>query len=152
MKNIILVLFILISSHNISQTKLDTMVFNKLNIYRDSLKINNIEFSNHNYIISNKHAINYSKNGTITKSNDIQTFEIGSYLLIILSVDCKNVDEIISNFIITEWINSTDHNKIIKNNNYKIVGISSIVKMNKKVLYKNKICFLYEIYSIMNFK
>jgi len=159
MKNLTSILFVLISLISYAQTRLDSLVLKELNLYRVSLKLKEVTFSEKCYkiseaqsskLISTKDSLYHSDNfigGEIVQSNDV------------LIKDDLDPELILAKEIIKKWKLSKKHNEIMINPKYKFVGVSSKIIGDKKIvnifdptIKKFKGVYSYSLFSTMNFK
>lgn len=160
-KFISLLLFVLFSNNIFSQTKLDTLLFDKVNSYRHSLGLKKVKWDANVYKMAKHHSVYQSKTEKITH---IETTDVDSltelkemqdryafyvnkkedYLSeICAGYLCFNMEisiEKIADTLFKSWLNSEEHRKIIKDKE-PVFGACSVIikkggiKENNVILY-----------------
>lgn len=169
MRNIITKIFIILSVSLFSQTKLDTLVFNNINKYRDSLCLPNLTWDTISFKAA-KHHSNYTlQKNTFNKNHLIRVLGhsedvlkspsdrydyyggknwtyVGENLAIVNPV-YKNDDNLklqkIADLLLKEWIKSPNHNKILLSKG-NFGGVCCLVRTYESGFVDRK---LYEVFS-----
>lgn len=160
MKNLISILFVLFSLISYSQTRLDSLVLNELNLYRVSLKLKEVTFSEQCYKISEDHSKKLvSTKDSIYHSDNFVGGEVVEVINgFLISKDNVDPELILAKEIIKKWKLSKEHNLIMINPKYKFAGVSSKIVSEKEVkifdrsINKFKNTYSYSLFSTMNFK
>ena len=136
----ITIFFLLMSIVTFSQTKLDSLVLDEINSYRNSKGLCDLKYSPINFKASNHHSkylvrtgrIGHTEDTLVTTSDRVKFYggkstHIGENVSI-LSLNIKDDDYLnkASNDIVNSWIKSPDHKKILLSN-FKFSGVSCIV-------------------------
>jgi uncharacterized protein YkwD len=142
MKFIKLFLLILTSINCLGQTTLDSLVFNQLNNYRKSKRVRSLDFDSKNFKAANHHSIYLSNSNKIVHTEDTLIYpidrlkfyggksnHIGENILSFnLNVKNDSIDYIeLSRLIINKWVDSSEHNIILLNSDFKLAGVSCIL-------------------------
>jgi len=147
MKNLITIIALFITTFVSAQTKLDSLVFVKVNEYRISLGLNKVEFDNICYKSAENQASYLFKNDSIGHSqNNIgfetpnkryiyfggnehaSTAEVCNSVNMNVKVDDTMYLDKLATLIVEAWKKSPDHNKILITDKYKFAGVSTKVK------------------------
>ena len=152
MKYLVIIL-LFISSLSFTQTKLDSLVFDRINQYRDSIGLNKVEWDSIAFKSANNHSTYLSNNSTNnniicghkqntpgyeTPSNRWRKFkgedktyfaEISNFTTINKKEDSDYFYSLIVNEIIKLFINSEEHKKAMINDKVKFVGVSTTYKV-----------------------
>lgn len=161
MKKLTSILFVLISLITSAQTRLDSLVLNELNLYRVSLKLKEVKFSEQCYKISETHSkkLVETKDSLYHSDNFVggEVVEVINGFLI--SKDDVDPELNLAKEIIKNWKLSKKHNAIMINSKYKFAGVSSKMIGDKKIvnifdptIKKFKGVYSYSLFSTMNFK
>ncbi len=146
MKNIIIIIFSVVSFIANAQTKLDTVVFNKINDYRVSLGLNKVTWDSSAFKVAEKQAL-YMKTKSVVGHSDGLVNEVSSF------DTCNNLTyfdvDRIADDIISEFKKSPKHNAIIVSECYKFVGVSTKATARNNG-FKGKVN--YEVYTVIDFK
>lgn len=153
MKTIINVILFILSFSLSAQTKLDSMLFNKINEYRVFNRVNTLQWDTNIFKVSNHHStylklLNYdSLKTTITHTEDVDVkdFEeltnssdrfdkftnkidvfIGENVTGTLKIKTFEVEKIVD-IVFNKFKNSIEHNKIMLSENAKYGACSIIV-------------------------
>jgi len=126
---IILYILLMLSSSIFAQSKLDSLILNEVNLYRDSIGLNKLEYDkecfNISYIHSNRLILEKDKvyhSDNFIKAEVVNRME-NNYKKNDLYVEIKIAKQVVSC-----WKNSKDHNDILLNNDLKSFGGSTIIK------------------------
>lgn len=160
MKNLTSILFVLISLISSAQTRLDSLVLKELNLYRVSLKLKEVTFSEQCYEISEAHSIKlFLTKDSLYHSDNFVGGEVVQSNEVSISKDDLDPELILAMEIIKKWKLSKKHNEIMINPKYKFVGVSSKIIGDKKIvnifdptIKKFKGVYSYSLFSTMNFK
>lgn len=160
MKNLTSILFVLISLISVAQSRLDSLVLKELNLYRVSLKLKEVTFSEQCYKISEAHSSKLiSTKDSLYHSDNFVGCEVVQSNEVSISKDDLDPELILAKEIIKKFKLSKEHNEKMINPNFKFVGISSkmvsIKKEGNKLdrsINKLKIFYSYSLFSTMNFK
>lgn len=161
MKNLTSILFVLISLISYAQNRLDSLVLKELNLYRLSLNLKEVTFSEQCYKISEAHSSKLvsTKNLLYHSDNFVggEVVEVINGLLI--SKDDLDPELTLAKEIIKKWKLSKEHNAIMINPKYKFAGVSSKMISDKKIvnvfdptIKRFKAVYSYSLFSTMNFK
>ena len=158
MKNLTSILFVLISLISVAQSRLDSLVLKELNLYRVSLNLKEVTFSEQCYKISEAHSskLVLTKDSLYHSDNFVggevvQTNEV-------LIKDSLDPELVLAKEIIKKWKLSKEHNAIMINSKYKFAGVSSKMISKKEVnvfdptIKRFKSVYSYSLFSTMNFK
>jgi uncharacterized protein YkwD len=144
MKNLITIIALFITTFVSAQTKLDSLVFVKVNEYRISLGLNKVEFDNICYKSAENQASYLFKNDSIGHSQNNIGFETPNKRYIYFGGNehastaevCNSVNmnlkvndsvylDKLATLIVDAWKSSFEHNKILINSKYKFAGVST---------------------------
>ena len=144
MKNLITIIALFITTFVSAQTKLDSLVFVKVNEYRTSLGLNKVEFDNICYKSAENQASYLFKNDSIGHSQNNIGFETPNKRYIYFGGNehastaevCNSVNmnfkvndsvylDKLATLIVDAWKSSFEHNKILINSKYKFAGVST---------------------------
>ena len=148
MKNLVTIIALLITTFVSAQTKLDSLVFVKVNEYRASKGLNKVEFDIVSYKAADNQASYLFKYDSVVGHNQNNIgFETTSKRYIYFSGNerasiaevCNAVDtnlkvdndmylDNLAKLIVDAWKNSFEHNKILIDPKYKFAGVSTKVK------------------------
>lgn len=153
MKKIFITILLLFASQLSAQTKLDSMLFNKINEYRVFNRVNSLQWDTNIFKVSNHHStylklLNYdSLKTTITHTEDVDVkdFEelinssdrfdkftnkidvfIGENVTGTLKIKTFDAEKIVD-IVFNKFKNSIEHNKIMLSENAKYGACSIIV-------------------------
>ena len=159
MKNLTSILFVLISLISSAQTRLDSLVLKELNLYRLSLNLKEVTFSEQCYKISEAHSNELVSNkDSLYHSDNFVGGEVVQFNDVLISKDDLDPELILAKEIIKKWKLSKKHNEIMINPNFKFVGVSSKIFSKKEegvfdlTIKKFKKFYSYSLFSTMNFK
>ena len=169
MRNIITIILIILSVSLFSQTKLDTLVFNNINKYRDSLSLPKLTWDTISFKAAKHHSNYILQKNTFNKDHLVRVLGhaedtlkspsnrydyyggnnwtyVGENLAIVNPV-YKNDDNLklqkIADLLLKEWIKSTSHNKVLLSKG-NFGGVSCLVRTNNSGFVDRK---LYEVFS-----
>jgi uncharacterized protein YkwD len=152
MKYLVIIL-LFISNLSFTQTKLDSLVFDRINKYRDSIGLNKVEWNSIAFKTANNHSIYLSNNSTNnnficghnqktsgyeTPTNRWRKFkgedktyfaEISNFTTTDKKEDNDEFYSLIANKIIKLFINSEEHKKAMINDKVKFIGVSTTYKV-----------------------
>lgn len=148
MKKLIIIITLFITSFVSAQTKLDSLVFVKVNEYRTSLSLNKVEFDTVSYLAADNQASYLFKYDSIVghSQNNIgfetpnkryiyfggneraSTAEVCNDVNTNLKVDNDMYLDNLAKLIVDAWKISFEHNKILIDPKYKFAGVSTKVK------------------------
>lgn len=160
MKNLTSILFVLISLISSAQTRLDSLVLKELNLYRLSLKLKEVTFSEQCYKISEAHSSKLlSTKDSLYHSDNFVGGEVVQFNEVLISKDDKDTDLKLAKEIIKKWKLSPEHKRIITSKKYKFAGVSSQMVGDVKsvdifdpTIKRFKGVYSYSLFSTMNFK
>ena len=148
MKNLLIIITLFITSFVSAQTKLDSLVFVKINDYRISKGLNKVEFDTISFLAADNQASYLFKNDSIVghSQNNIgfetpgkryiyfggdshaSTAEVCNDVNTNLKVDNDMYLDNLAKLIVDAWKFSFEHNKILIDPKYKFAGVSTKVK------------------------
>ena len=148
MKNLIIIITLFITSFVSAQTKLDSLVFVKVNEYRTSLGLNKVEFDTVSYLAADNQAsylfkydsiVGHSQNNIGFETPNKRYIYFGGNERASIAEVCNAVDtnlkvdndmylDNLAKLIVDAWKNSFEHNKILIDSKYKFAGVSTKVK------------------------
>lgn len=147
MKNLITIIALLITTFVSAQTKLDSLVFVKVNEYRTSKGLNKVEFDIVSYKAADNQASYLFKYDSVVGHNQnnigfetpskryiyfggnehASTAEVCNVVNTNLKVDNDMYLDNLAKLILDAWKNSFEHNKILIDPKYKFAGVSTKV-------------------------
>ena len=147
MKSLITIIALFITTFVSAQTKLDSLVFVKVNEYRISLGLNKVEFDNicyksaenqASYLFKNDSIVGHGQNSIGFETPGKRYIYFGGNKNASTAEVCNNVntnlkvnnDTYLNNLaklIVDAWKNSFEHNKILIDSKYKFAGVSTKV-------------------------
>jgi uncharacterized protein YkwD len=160
MKNFTSILFVLFTLITSAQSRLDSLVLKELNLYRVSLNLKEVTFSEQCYKISETHSKKLvSTKDSLYHSNNFVAAEVVQMVNnFLISNDDLDPELTLAKEIIKKWKLSEKHNKIMISSKYKFAGVSSQmvskieVKIFDRSINKFKNAYSYTLFSTMNFK
>jgi uncharacterized protein YkwD len=159
MKNLTSILFVLISLISSAQNRLDSLVLKELNLYRLSLKLKEVTFSEQCYKISETHSKKLVETkDSLYHSDNFVAAEVVQFNEVLISKDDLDPELILAKKIIEKFKLSKEHNEKMINPNFKSVGVSSKIFSKKEegvfdlTIKKFKKFYSYSLFSTMNFK
>jgi uncharacterized protein YkwD len=142
----IIILFLLAIQFVSAQTKIDTLVFNKVNEYRSSMNLNPLKWDTTSFKASNIHTKYLVKTGRVGHSEDslkepkdrMKVFDKkGKWTTICevaLSTKPRNIkdtdidiNEKLATDVVNGWKSSKDHNEILLDKNCSFSGVSCLL-------------------------
>lgn len=152
MKNLLVLIFLVLTFTLSSQTRLDSLVLKEVNDYRISLKLNPLTFTKDCFLISEKQTSKLveTKN-MLYHSDDFIRGEVVNRVPSKIDVNEKDPEVILAKEIVKSWKLSSEHNRILTSPKYKFAGSSSVIT-NKTKGFSGKMVFSYEVFSTMNLK
>ena len=146
MKNIITTIFIMLSLSLFSQTKIDTLVFNKVNEYRISMCLNPLKWETtcfkaseiHTKYLKHTNKVGHTEDTLVNPQDRLKFFDKKGKWTIInevaLSTKPRNIkdteidiNEKLATDVVEVWKSSKDHNDILLNKNCSFSGVSCLV-------------------------
>lgn len=155
MKSLLFFTFLFLTTLSFTQTKLDSLVFERLNKYRDSIGLNKVEWDSTAFKSANNQSTYLSDNSTkdniicghnqktpgyetpsirwkTFKGSDKTYFSEVCNFITVNKKENDNIDyiySIIANEIVKSFLNSPEHKKSILNQKVRFVGISTVYKI-----------------------
>jgi uncharacterized protein YkwD len=148
MKNLLIIIALFITSFVNAQTKLDSLVFVKVNEYRNSLGLTKVEFDTVSYKAADNQASYLFKCDSVVGHNQkntgletpnkryiyfggdehASTAEVCNSVNMNVKIDDTMYLDKLATLIVDAWKKSPDHNKILITPKYKFAGVSTKVK------------------------